>query len=342
MHRAALALLLAGCFGAGDADAPMLRIVGEPIEVREVLHRNEASLDDDSLGLYRVFDLALLGDTIVLIDGNDRVLFLSSDLRVVRTFGRKGSGPGELDFPWSIRRWGERLVVADAGNRRLTFFDRDGNAERTLAIPGIAAGRPFGIAADGTLYFPQPTEEHYLVRVSDGGEPESFARRPARREDLPRLRTPAGLPDVIVTYDHVAVTPDGRVHVLDNLTGMLLRYSPAGELETARMVLTKDHIEEHRRRTQSIRAGSRRSVGFSPLFNGMRVNETTGELIVVLPFHDASALVIDPATYEARAIAKPPQTTPYRALRGAHTVALLEDRLIAAHLDGVVVYALKQ
>jgi len=342
MHRAAIALLLAGCFGAGEADTPVLRIVGEPIEVADVLHRNEAAIDDDSLGLYRVRDLLLLGDTVVLIDGNDRVLFLSSDLRVVRTFGRKGSGPGELNAPLSIRRWGDRLVVADAGNRRLTFFDRNGNAERTVAMPGIVPGRSFGIAADGTLYFSQPTEDHYLVRVRDDGEPEPFARRPARREDLPRLRTRPGLPDFVTVWDYVAVTPDGRVHVLDNLTGMLLRYSSEGELEAARMVLTKEHIEEHRHRTQAIRAGSGRSVGFSPLFNGMRANETTGELIVVLPFHDASGLVIDPTTYQARAIAKPPQAAPYRALRGAQAVALLEDRLIAAHSDGVVVYALKR
>src|SRR5690554_4738438 len=50
---AAIALLLAACFGAGEADAPMPRIVGEAIEVGRVLHRNEAALDDDSLGLYR-------------------------------------------------------------------------------------------------------------------------------------------------------------------------------------------------------------------------------------------------------------------------------------------------
>src|SRR5690606_1435806 len=135
---AAVALLLAGCFGAGEADAPLLRIAGEPIEVGRVLHRNEAALDDDSLGLYRVRDLALLGDTIVLIDGNDRVLFLTSDLRVVRTFGRKGSGPGELNGAQNIRRWGERLVVSDGHNRRITFFDRDGNAERTESVPDLA------------------------------------------------------------------------------------------------------------------------------------------------------------------------------------------------------------
>lgn len=180
------------------------------------------------------------------------------------------------------------------------------------------------------------------MRVRDGGRPEPFARRPARRDDLPRLRMPFGFPDLIATMDHFAITPDGRVHVLDNLTGMLLRYSPAGELETARMVLTKKQIEEYRRGAQAFRVGSGRRPSQALLFIGMRVNETTGELVVRLASDAASALVIDPTTYEARAMAKPPQTTPYRALRLAHAVALLEDRLIAAHLDGVVVCALQR
>src|SRR5690606_28867925 len=285
---AAVALLLAGCFGAGEADAPLLRIAGEPIEVGRVLHRNEAALDDDSLGLYRVRDLALLGDTIVLIDGNDRVLFLTSDLRVVRTFGRKGSGPGELNGAQNIRRWGERLVISDGHNRHITFFDRDGNAERTESVPDLALTSRFAIATDGTLYFYRPTEEHYLVRVRDGGRPEPFARRPARRDDLPRLRMPFGFPDLIATMDHFAITPDGRVHVLDNLTGMLLRYSPAGELETARMVLTKKQIEEYRRGAQAFRVGSGRRPSQALLFIGMRVNETTGELVVRLASDAAS------------------------------------------------------
>jgi len=87
------------------------------------------------------------------------------------------------------------------------------------------------------------------------------------------------------------------------------------------------------------RRGRRRARRVARCGTGLRSNEE------VRPWADgsaATALAIDPTTYEARAIAKPPQTTPCRALRLAHAVALLEDRLIAAHLDGVVVYALQR
>ncbi|UCE60953.1 MAG: hypothetical protein JSU63_04215 [Phycisphaerales bacterium] len=69
--------------------------------------------------------------------------------RLLRMIGRRGSGPGEFNFPCDIVEYDGRLWVVDAGNHRiqaltplgkpLSEFGREGDAPGNLALPkGIA------------------------------------------------------------------------------------------------------------------------------------------------------------------------------------------------------------
>jgi len=54
---------------------------------------------------------------------------------LVKSFGRKGQGPGDLQSPGALDVLeAKTLVVNDAGNRRLSLFDLDGNFLRTVKL----------------------------------------------------------------------------------------------------------------------------------------------------------------------------------------------------------------
>jgi len=57
-----------------------------------------------------------------------RISKFSADGRFIRSFGRPGSGPGELRIPHGLALDARgRLYVADRGNHRVQVFDQDGN-----------------------------------------------------------------------------------------------------------------------------------------------------------------------------------------------------------------------
>ena len=71
---------------------------------------------------------------------------------LVKTFGRKGQGPGDLQMPGALDVLDEKtLVVNDAGNRRLSLFDLDGNFLKTVKMGegGGAASSVLTLAALG-------------------------------------------------------------------------------------------------------------------------------------------------------------------------------------------------
>jgi len=57
-------------------------------------------------------------------DNNIKVFDYSGKL--VRVIGRKGAGPGDLNFPFHLSLAGEKLVVWDLRNRRLCLFSKEG------------------------------------------------------------------------------------------------------------------------------------------------------------------------------------------------------------------------
>jgi hypothetical protein len=84
--------------------------------------------------------------------GTGRVVKFAEDGRFIKSWGRKGSAPGEFDEPHDIFIGGsqQRVYVADRRNNRIQVFDQDGNF--------IAAWHQFGqpssvfVGKDDTIY----------------------------------------------------------------------------------------------------------------------------------------------------------------------------------------------
>ena len=84
-------------------------------------------------------------------DSNARMVKFSKDGKFIKTWGKKGSGPGEFDTPHNLAFDSRgRLFLADRGNSRIQIFDQDGK----FLEEWKQFGRPSGIYIDrnDTLY----------------------------------------------------------------------------------------------------------------------------------------------------------------------------------------------
>jgi DNA-binding beta-propeller fold protein YncE len=82
---------------------------------------------------------------------NSRVLKFTKDGKLIKTWGRKGTAPGEFDQPHALAMDSKgRLFVGDRGNNRIQIFDQDGN----LLEQWTEFSRPSGIFIDkdDTIY----------------------------------------------------------------------------------------------------------------------------------------------------------------------------------------------
>jgi hypothetical protein len=60
-------------------------------------------------------------------NANGRIVKFSKDGKFIKAWGKKGSGPGEMDVPHSIAMDSRgRLFLADRANSRIQIFDQDG------------------------------------------------------------------------------------------------------------------------------------------------------------------------------------------------------------------------
>jgi len=101
-----------------------------------------------------VTDVAIApnGD-IFVSDGhvNSRIVKFTKDGKFIKTWGKKGTGPGEFNLPHSIAFDSRgRLLVADRSNKRIQLFDQDGKFLEEWKQFGEASG--IFIMPDDTLY----------------------------------------------------------------------------------------------------------------------------------------------------------------------------------------------
>lgn len=110
------------------------------------------------------------GEEIFVSDGygNSRVMKFDKDGRFIKSWGKKGTAPGEFDLPHTIAvdRNG-RVYVGDRENQRIQVFDSDGNFIKEWA----RVGYPYGltITPDQTLYMADGKNER-IVKMNLEGE----------------------------------------------------------------------------------------------------------------------------------------------------------------------------
>lgn len=90
------------------------------------------------------------------------------DGRLLDTWGQRGDGPGELNFPTHLAFSAGTLIVCDSLNARVQGFDGEGRATLRFGQRGLYVGnlvRPKGVAADdeGNLYVVESMHDTLLV-----------------------------------------------------------------------------------------------------------------------------------------------------------------------------------
>lgn len=165
-------------------------------------------------GLKRPTGVACRGAEIFVAEtGAHHILVLAPD-GSRRTLGRRGAGPGELNFPTSLTFDGASLWVGDTLNFRLQRLDpvsgeRLGELGRLGDAPGETP-RIKGVAVDrdGHLWVADAHLDQVALFRPDG----TFLIALGRRGDLPgEFSFPAD----------IAAHPDGRVAVVDSLNRRL-------------------------------------------------------------------------------------------------------------------------
>lgn len=130
---------------------------------------------------------------------------------LLATWGRRGSGPGELNYPTHLALSNGTLIVSDSLNARVQGFDSEGRATLRFGERGLYVGnfvRPKGVAADdeGNLYVVESMHDTLLVFDREGRPLMSLG---GTGQDAGRFFLPAG----------VWTDPRNRVFVADMFNG---------------------------------------------------------------------------------------------------------------------------
>jgi sugar lactone lactonase YvrE len=104
--------------------------------------------------LERPAGLALLGDRLLIADSQrHQIVVCGLHGEFIAKFGRRGSGPGEFNFPTHLSVDAQRRIyVTDSLNCRIQVFDAAGHFLRAFGSAGDGPGsfsRPKGVAVDG-------------------------------------------------------------------------------------------------------------------------------------------------------------------------------------------------
>jgi len=145
-----------------------------------------------SLNLRKPANLAIGPDgNIYITDASQRVTVVSSQGKVLRRWGHRGSGPGEFSFisngnsgvlaAIAVAENGN-VYVADSGNSRIEIFDPRGKFLRQFGSGGVGKGLPLTLAVDrnGSAYVSNDNEQTLskfsgrgVVKWTRGGSSET-------------------------------------------------------------------------------------------------------------------------------------------------------------------------
>jgi len=161
-------------------------------------------------------DVAVSKNTLYVVDGSKhRVVAFDLDGRYRFQFGGQGSGPGQLNYPVGIDVAGDKIYVADSGNKRIQVFNNKGKALHSFPVKfRKKILRPVDVLMDTRkqeLYV-SSSDHHMLVFSSKGKLKRHWGKHGVNVGDF---RYPATL--ARMTGDRIAVVDvlNSRVQLFD-------------------------------------------------------------------------------------------------------------------------------
>jgi sugar lactone lactonase YvrE len=154
--------------------------------------------------------LAIAGNKVYVADaGAHRILVFENGGTLLTTFGQRGTGPGEFNFPTHLATDAKgRLFVTDSMNFRVQIFNAEGHYVSAIGRLGDSSGslsRPKGVAVDaqGNVYVVDALFENLQI-FNQAGE---FLLAIGENGSGPgEFWLPAG----------IAISRDGQVYVADS------------------------------------------------------------------------------------------------------------------------------
>ena len=167
--------------------------------------------------------------TIFVADGhggktNARIVKFTKDGKFIKTWGKKGTGPGEFDTPHALAFDSKgRLFVADRANNRIQIFDQEG----TFLDQWTQFSRPSGLFID-------PRDMLY-VADSESTEKDGYGHNPGWKRGLRIGSTKDGKVTVFIpdptpgtgatsAAEGVAVDAAGHIYGAEVLSKSVKRY----------------------------------------------------------------------------------------------------------------------
>ncbi len=155
--------------------------------------------------------------------GNARILNFTKDGKLIRSFGKKGTGPGEFDQPHALAMDSKgRLYVGDRSNNRIQIFDQDFN----YIAEWKQFSRPSGISID------TKTDTIYVADSESGSiNPAHGAwKRGIRIGSIKDGKVVAFIPDTVENATNtsgaegMAIDPQGNIYAAEVGQKALIKY----------------------------------------------------------------------------------------------------------------------
>ncbi|HEV2773952.1 MAG TPA: NHL repeat-containing protein [Solirubrobacteraceae bacterium] len=170
--------------------------------------------------------VAVAGDNTLFVasSGHSRIDRFSPDGTLIHSFGKRGTNVGEFNFGpgggndapagGGLAIAGNLLFVSDSQNDRVQRFNLDGSGAAEIVPPGLLAN-PRGLAVRGQRLIVADDHHHRLVVMDFGGRVIRTVGS-GQGAGKNQFSFPFG----------VAVDPQGRVFVADDINQRILRFGP--------------------------------------------------------------------------------------------------------------------
>jgi DNA-binding beta-propeller fold protein YncE len=163
-------------------------------------------------------------NTLFVADGSNRIDRFDANGTFMSSFGKRGTGVGEFNFGkgggndapagGGLVTAGNFLFVSDSLNNRLQRFNLDGSGATEIVPPGLL-NNPRGLAVRGQRLIVADDKNHRLVVMDFGGRV------------LRTVGSGQGAGGNQFSFPFgVAIDPQGRVFVADDINQRVLRFGP--------------------------------------------------------------------------------------------------------------------